>query len=161
MKRLWVVEKIMTMGSKFDVYDDDRLHKYYVQGEKRSLGDGLTIFNGNRKEKLMVIVKDKKQKEYKYKLFDQNNVFVSEIRKIPHENEYNISGNLGEYKIEPINRIQRCYNIYKNNKSVGAICKQISLSEDSYKLEFYEEKNEVLFVSLVIVMDMVRFHNEV
>lgn len=160
MKKLWIVEKIMTMGSKFDVYDNDGYHKYYVQGEKRSLGDSLTIYSSNRKEKLMVIRKDKKQREYNYKLFDKNDILVCDIRKIPNDSEYEIKGSVGEYKVSPVNRVQRCYDICKGNESIGSICKQFSLSEDGYNLEFKDTENEMVLLSLVIVIDMVRFHIE-
>lgn len=160
MEILWIVEKIMTMGSKFEVYDSNGYHKYYVEGEKRSLGEALTIYSSNKKEKLGIIKKDKKCNRYCYKLYDDNNILISDIKKIEKSLDYEANGTNGEYKVVETNKIERAYKIYRNKEEVGTVCKHFSLSEDSYKLEFLKGADEFFLISLIIVMDMVRFYVE-
>ncbi|MGL4773775.1 MAG: hypothetical protein ACRC2K_09445 [Clostridium sp.] len=159
MKELQIVEQLMTLGSKFYVYDKRGYKKYSINGDAAALGKGIIIYNRNKSEKLLIIKKERNSEWLTYNLYDKNNVIMGKVKKLPKENNYIFLGGEEELFINLLDIEDRRYVIKKDTEILGEITKVMTLKNDSYKLLLENEEKEVLLISMVIVIDMIRFYN--
>ena len=52
----------------------------------------------------------------------------------------------------------RHYIVEKDNREIGRIDKELTILRDSYSLEVIDEEYTVFLIGLLIIIDMVRYH---
>lgn len=150
--KLYIKQKVFSFGDKFTVKDAQGNDKYFVQGEVFSWGKKLHIFDNAGREVAFI-----KQEVWSlmprfYVLID--NEVVAEIVK-------KFTFFVSEYTIDPMGWkvygqiMDHDYEIKKGNKTVVRIRKEWFTWGDSYELNIADEKDEILALAVVLVIDCV------
>ena len=74
--------------------------------------------------------------------------------------KYNITGEVGVMSMKGSNMLGRHYTITKDGMELGKVDKELTLGRDRYFLEVYNEYYTHFFIGLLVMIDMIEFHNK-
>lgn len=150
--KLYIKEKVFSLGDKFTVKDAFERDKYVVEGEIFTWGKKLHIYDMTGQEVAFI-----KQEVWsflpRYYVFC-NGRQVAEIKKefsflFP---KYSIEG-LG-WEIEGSFTAHE-YEIYQNGRTIVSISKEWLTWGDSYELDILDPADEIIALAVVITIDCV------
>ena len=149
-------QKIMSIGDTFSIKDNNGNKIFIVKSQILSIGKKLKIYNLYNEEliyieqKLLTLLPE-------YHIFE-NKVLIAKAKKeftffkpkinIELQNEtIKIKGDIFDYN----------YSIKNKNKNIASINKDIINITDNYTVNINDDENQLLILSLIIVIDMI-FH---
>lgn len=158
MRRFYVKERLLAFGAKFDVLDELDDIVFIAEGDKLDIGKNITIYNMN-KRKVLYMKQQIRLGSYKYIAYDENMREIATIKKEFLMHQYNITGQVGSLILEGTGLLGRHYLIKKEGNIIGKIDKEFTLGRDRYYLEVLDESYTKFFIGLLIMIDMINFHN--
>ena len=96
----------------------------------------------------------------KFDVYDENMREIATIKKEFMVPEYDITGSVGVMNMESSSILGRSYEIKRNGEIIGRIDKEFTFGRDRYFLEVIDESYTKFFIGLLIMIDMIRFHND-
>ncbi|VYU60121.1 hypothetical protein [Clostridium tertium] len=159
MRRLYVKERLIAFGAKFDIYDENENKVFIAEADKFDIGKNVSLYDLN-KRKILYLKQKLRIGAHKYIAYDENMQEVAVIDKSFMNPEYNISGQYGNMVMESASIWGRHYEIKVAGTVVGRIDKEFTFGRDRYFLEVLDETYTTFFVGLLIMIDMVRFHSD-
>lgn len=158
MKKLLVRERILAIGAKYDVTDENNNNIFYIEADKFDIGKNIHVYSQDKSTEYYYLEQTLRIGAHKYKLFDGNKNKLGIIEKEFMIPNYGFDCQLGSFKMKGANFLGRAYEITRNDVVVGRFEKPITFFTDYYELEIYDESITPLIVALAILIDMVRFH---
>lgn len=160
MKSYFIKERLFAIGSKFDVYDENRKEAYLIEADKFDIGKNIYIYDKDKKNRLLYLKQKIRLGAHKYIVYDKEMKEIAKIQKEFMTPIYNIHGEALNIVMEATSILGRHYEIKENGTLIGRIDKELTLGRDRYTLKVIDESKTVLMLGLLIVVDMVRFHSD-
>lgn len=157
MKRFYVTERLLALGAKFDIYDEEMNNIFVAEADKFDIGKNISIYN-NICTKVLYMRQQIRFGSNKYIVYNQEMREIAIIQKEFMMPKYNISGNIGNLEMKSTSILGREYDITNNGIVLGKISKEFTLGRDRYCVEVLNEKYDIFFIALAIMIDMVNFH---
>ena len=157
--KLYIKERLIALGSKFDVYDEDGGNIFIAEADKFDIGKNISIYNSSDR-KVLYMRQQIRFGAHKYLVYDKEMKEIATIKKEFMTPEYNITGSVGNMTISGLNILGRSYDIIKDGIIIGKINKEFTLGRDRYILDVIDERYTEFFVGVSIMIDMVRFHSD-
>lgn len=158
MRKFYIKERLFALGAKFDVYDEQGNNIFISEADKFDIGKNISIYDANNR-KVLYMRQQVRIGSHKYIAYDQDMREIATIKKELMVPEYNITGSVGIMNMSSSSILGRNYEIKKDGITLGTISKEFSFGRDRYFLEVIDENYTVFFVGLLIMIDMVKFHN--
>ncbi|MCI6692072.1 MULTISPECIES: LURP-one-related/scramblase family protein [unclassified Clostridium] len=158
MRKFYIKERLFALGAKFDVYDEQGNNIFISEADKFDIGKNISIYDSNNR-KVLYMRQQVRIGSHKYIAYDQDMREIATIKKELMVPEYNITGSVGIMNMSSSSILGRNYEIKKDGITLGTISKEFSFGRDRYFLEVIDENYTVFFVGLLIMIDMVKFHN--
>lgn len=156
--KLYIKQRIFSLGDKYDIYDVNQNVVFDVDSEIFTIGAKLHLYDIQGRE-LYYIKRKITFFMAQYEIY-QNNMLSAVI-----EREFsfftpklNVESSLGNFSIEG-DFFNLDYSIYKNGQYFGGIHKKWLSWGDSYELDIPNEEYAAFFCALVIAIDNC-LHNE-
>ncbi|ASW44248.1 MULTISPECIES: LURP-one-related/scramblase family protein [Eubacteriales] len=157
MRKFSINQRLFSIGSKFDVLNEHGKEEYIVEADKFDIGKNIYVYDLNNR-RILFLKQQIRIGAHRYIAYDSNMMEIAEIRKEFMFPEYNITGQMGNIKMRARDVLGRHYIIEKENREIGRIDKEISIFTDSYSLEVFDEEYTVFLIGLLVIIDMVRYH---
>lgn len=158
MRRFYIKEKLFAIGAKFNVLDEYDNIIFIVEADKFDIGKNISIYDTN-KRKVLYMRQQLRLGAHKYIAYDSSMIEIATIKKEFIIPKYNITGGFGAMSMEGTNMLGRHYIIKRDEVELGKIDKELTFGRDRYSLEVYDEKYIHFFVGLLVMIDMIKFHN--
>ncbi|WP_294189010.1 LURP-one-related family protein [uncultured Clostridium sp.] len=158
MRKFYIKERLFALGAKFDVYDEQGNNIFISEADKFDIGKNISIYDSNNR-KVLYMRQQVRIGSHKYIAYDQDMREIATIKKELMVPEYNITGSVGIMNMSSSSILGRNYEIKKDGITLGTINKEFSFGRDRYFLEVIDENYTVFFVGLLIMIDMIKFHN--
>jgi len=158
MRRFYIKERLLSLGAKFDVYDENDNKIFIAEADKFDIGKNINIYD-LRNRKVLYMRQQARIGSHKYIAYDKEMREIATIKKEFMVPEYNVTGSVGVMIMTSSSILGRSYEIRKNGVAIGKIDKEFTFGRDRYFLEVLDERYTEFFVGLLIMIDMVRFHN--
>lgn len=159
MRRFYIKERLLAIGAKFDVYDENENKIFIVEADKFDIGKNINLYDLNNR-KVLYMRQQIRLGAHKYIAYDEDMREIATIKKEFMIPEYNITGSVGVMAMTSNSVLGRHYEIKKDGITIGRIDKEFTFGRDRYFLEVIDETYTIFFVGLLIMVDMVRFHND-
>ena len=150
--KLYIKERIFTIGDKFSVMDATGQEKYFVEGEIFTWGKKLHVYDRHGREVAFI-------KQELFTFMPCYCVFVNgrEIARVRKEftffrPRYYVEGL--NWDVEG-NYWQHEYTVSKNGRSIVSIEKEWMTWGDSYELTIADDADEIVALAVVITIDCV------
>ena len=148
--KLYLQQKVFSIGDKFTLYDEGGDERYYVQGEVFSLGKKLHILDVHGQELAMI-----RQKIFSFLptyFIDMNGQEIARVVKkfTMFRNEYAIEG-LGW--VVHGNMFDHDYEIYSGESLIVRVSKAWFSFGDAYEIDISPEAPMVTALAVVLVID--------
>ena len=131
---------------------------FIAEADKFDIGKNINIYDSSNR-KVLYMRQQVRLGAHKYIAYDYNMREIATIKKEFMVPEYNITGSVGIMNMYSSSILGRNYEIKKDGITIGKIDKEFTLGRDRYFLEVIDENYIEFFVGLLIMVDMVRFHN--
>ena len=158
MRRFYVKERLLAFGAKFDVLDEYDNISFVAEGDKFDIGKNITVYN-EKKQKVLYMRQQIRIGAHKYIAYDEDMREIATIKKEFMIPQYNVTGKVGDITLEGTGILGRHYLIKKDGVIIGKIDKELTLGRDRYYLEVIDESYTKFFIGLLIMIDMVSFHD--
>lgn len=158
MRKFYIKERLFAIGAKFDVYDEEGNNIFISEADKFDLGKNINIYDSNNR-KVLYMRQQIRLGSHKYIAYDESMREIATIKKEFMTPEYNITGSVGIMSMSSSSILGRNYEIKKDGITLGRISKEFTFGRDRYFLEVIDENYTLFFIGLLIMIDMVRFHN--
>ncbi|MFU7516547.1 LURP-one-related/scramblase family protein [Clostridium sp. HCS.1] len=158
MRKFYIKERLFAIGAKFDVYDEEGNNIFISEADKFDIGKNINIYDCNNR-KVLYMRQQIRIGSHKYIAYDENMREIATIKKEFMTPEYNITGSVGIMSMSSSSILGRNYEIKKDGITLGRIGKEFTFGRDRYFLEVIDENYTLFFIGLLIMIDMVRFHN--
>lgn len=152
-RKLYIKQKIFSIGEKFTVYDEHERPQYHVQGSFMQIPKSFKILN-QREEEIATITK---------KVFSWLPKFYVDIRNNPQiiidkeltffKAKYHISAEGIEVQG---NWWDMDFQVIRHGRVIADINKRWFTFGDTYEVNILDEKYEEMIISLVIAIDCVK-----
>ena len=152
-RKLYIKQKLFSIGEKFTVYDEQERPQYYVQGSFMQLPKSFKVLN-QREEEIATITK---------KVFSWLPKFYVDIRNNPQiiidkeltffKAKYHISAEGIEVQG---NWWDMDFQVIRHGRVIADINKRWFTFGDTYEVNILDEKYEEMIISLVIAIDCVK-----
>lgn len=152
-RKLYIKQKIFSIGEKFTVYDEHERPQYHVQGSFMQIPKTFKILN-QREEEIATITK---------KIFSWLPKFYVDIRNNPQiiidkeltffKAKYHISAEGIEVQG---NWWDMDFQVIRHGRAIADINKRWFTFGDTYEVNVLDEKYEEIIISLVIAIDCVK-----
>lgn len=152
-RKLYIKQKVFSVGEKFTVYDEHERPQYHVQGSFMQIPKSFKILN-HREEEIAVITK---------KIFSWLPKFYVDIRNNPQividkeltffKAKYHISAK--GIEVEG-NWWDMDFQVMHQGRLIADINKRWFTFGDTYEVNVLDEKYEEMIISLVIAIDCVK-----
>lgn len=159
MRKFYIKERLFAIGAKFDVYDEEGNNIFISEADKFDIGKNINIYDCNNR-KVLYMRQQIRIGSHKYIAYDENMREIATIKKEFMTPEYNITGSVGIMSMSSSSILGRNYEIKKDGITLGRISKEFTFGRDRYFLEVIDENYTLFFIGLLIMIDMVRFHND-
>ena len=156
--KLYIKQKIFSIGDKYTVKDEFDQIYYYVEGQIFSIGAKLRIYDQNRTEKIFI-----KRKvftfmpEYEFYRGEELIAIIQKKFKM-FKNEFTVESKYGNYVLDG-NFLGMDLSITKDGKEVAIVMKKWFTWGDSYEIDILDDSDIDFLTALVIVIDNC-LHNE-
>lgn len=157
MQKLLIRERIIALGAKFDIRDENEKAVFFVEADKFDFGKNIHVYSPNKDKEFYYFQEKVRIGAHKYKLYE-GKTEIATINKEFMSPNYSFSCQLGDFKMEGANLFGRRYQITRNGVAVGEFEKPVTFFTDYYELKIFDESLSALIVGLAILIDMVRFH---
>ncbi|MDV4152582.1 LURP-one-related family protein [Clostridium sp. AL.422] len=158
MRKFYIKERLLSLGAKFDVYDENNIKVFVAEADKFDIGKNISIYDSTNR-KILYMSQQIRLGAHKYIAYDKDMREIATIKKEFMVPEYNITGSVGVMVMESSSILGRNYEIKKAGVTIGKIDKEFTFGRDRYFLEVVDERYTEFFIGLLIMVDMVRFHN--
>ena len=156
--KLYIQQRVFSIGDKYDVYDEMQNVIYMVQGKIFTIGAQISLFDYNGQE-LYFIRQTRIFPLPQYQLH-KNNVLMADIKRefMILKSKFTISSYHGNFTMEG-DIFSMDFQILKDGFPVGAISKRWLSWGDTYELNIYDNIEPDFFVAMVITIDH-SLHND-
>ena len=159
MRKFYVKERLFSIGAKFDVYDENDNKVFVAEADRFDLGKNINLYDLNNR-KVLYMRQQIRFGAHKYIAYDENMREIATIKKEFMVPEYDITGSVGVMNMESSSILGRSYEIKRNGLTIGKIDKEFTFGRDRYFLEVIDESYTTFFIGLLVMIDMIRFHND-
>ena len=159
MRRFYIKERLFSIGAKFEILDESDNIAFIAEADKFDIGKNISIYDAN-KRKVLYMRQQIRLGAHKYIAYDENMREIATIKKEFMVPEYNITGIVGVISMESNSTLGRHYIIKKDGVNIGKIDKELTFGRDRYSLEVLDERYNIFFIGLLVMIDMVRFHDD-
>lgn len=159
MRKFYVKERLFAIGAKFDVYDENNNTVFIAEADKFDIGKNISLYDLNNR-KVLYMRQQIRFGAHKYIAYDESMREIATIKKEFMVPEYDITGSVGVMNMESSSILGRSYEIKRNGTIIGRIDKEFTFGRDRYFLEVIDESYTKFFIGLLIMIDMIRFHND-
>lgn len=159
MKKLLVRERVFAIGAKFDITDEYGSEKFLVEADKFDIGKNIHVYSPNKEKEYYYLEQVIRIGAHKYRVVDETKKEIGVVEKAFMSPEYKLNSEIGSFTMIGKNLWGRSYEINRNGQLIGKFTKPITFITDYYEIEIYDEEMMPLIVGLVILIDMVKFHN--
>ncbi|KAN0033417.1 hypothetical protein ACTA71_002844 [Dictyostelium dimigraforme] len=155
MTKLYIKQKVFSIGEKYNIYDEFKNKRFYCEGSVFSWGSKLKLYNKDTNELMFVIRQKVRFSLYKrYEIYDgqqnllatvqQKALFRPNLEIVLNESEqYTCKGDLFSYN----------FQILDNGILIGSVSKRILAWGDTYELSISDNFEPSFFVAIVITID--------
>ncbi len=158
-KSYFIKERLIALGAKFDVFDENGKEIYLVEADKFDIGKNINVYTPNKDERVLYMEQKIRIGAHKYVMYNVSGKEIALIEKEFMIPKYNISGIYGDIEMESENILGRSYTIRKNDLDIGYIEKEFNLlGRDKYNLKVIDEEYTLFLIGLLIMIDMIKFH---
>jgi len=156
--KLYIKQRIFSLGDKYDVYDADENVIYDVESELFTIGAKLHLYN-TQGIQLFFIKKRLTFLLAEYEIYQNDNLCATVSQEFAlFHSKLNVDSMLGSFTIEG-DFFTMNYEIKRNGQYFGSVYKKWLSWGDSYELDVPEEEDAGFFCALVIAIDNC-LHNE-
>ena len=156
--KLYIKQRIFSLGDKYDVYDADENVVFDVESEIFTIGAKMHLYDTQGQE--LYYIKRKLTfflAEYEIYYHDQLCATISQEFKFFHS-KLNVDSSIGNFTIEG-DFMAMDYEILRDGQYFGSIHKKWLSWGDSYELDIPDARNAGFLCALVIAIDNC-LHNE-
>ena len=150
--KLYIKEKVFSLGDKFTVKDAYGEDKYIVEGEVFSWGKKLHVYDRSGREVAFI-------KQEVWSLLPRFYVFCDDRQVAEIKKEFTFL--FPRYTIEGLgweidgSFMAHDYQISKNGRNIVTISKEWMTWGDSYELDISDPADEIVALAVVIIIDCV------
>jgi len=156
--KLYIKQRIFSLGDKYDVYDANENVIYDVQSELFTIGAKLHLYDTQGRELYYI----KRKLTFMLAQFEiyQNDRLCATISQefALFHSKLNVDSSMGNFSIDG-DFMSMDYEITRNNQYFGSIHKKWLSWGDSYELDILDADNAEFLCALVIAIDNC-LHNE-
>jgi len=150
--KLYIKQRIFSIGDKYDVYDEMQNVVYTVQGQVFSIGAKISIFDRAGQE--IYFIKQRITFLLAHYELYKNNQLVADVRSEFALFRPRLSVTSGYGNFSMVGDIfSMDFEILKDGVPVGRISKQWLTWGDTYELDIYNNFDPDFFAALVITID--------
>lgn len=150
--KLYIKQKVFSIGSKYDIYDVNESVVFNVKGEVLALAAKLHLYDPHGRE-LYFIKKKITFLLAKYEIYRNNTLCATISQEFTmFKKKLNVDSTLGSFTIQG-DFLSMDYQIYKNNNYFGSIHKKWLSWGDSYELDIPNVEDAAFVCALVIAID--------
>lgn len=156
--KLYIKQKVFSIGDKYDVYDEFGNLYYKVKSEVFTIGDKIHLYNLNEQELYFI----RRRLTFfcaRYEIYRGSQLCAhiqQEFRFF--RSKLNIVSDYGNYTIEG-DLWARNFTIYRDGFPVGVVGKKFLSWSDTYEMNIADNEDCAFFAALVIAIDNC-LHNE-
>lgn len=149
-------QKLLTLGERYEIRDQDNQPRFYVEGKFLSLGDKVSFYDCEGR--LLVYIEEKIFKFLPtYELYRDNRL-AARVEKsftlfrdkyiidIPGPDDYQIRGNFMDYE----------YVFERKGVLAASVSRKFFSVGDVYGVDIREGEDDVLILAATVVIDLVR-----
>jgi uncharacterized protein YxjI len=156
--KLYIKQRIFSLGDKYDVYDAEENVVFDVESEIFTIGAKLHLYDTQGNE-LYYIKKRITFLLAQYEIYQQDNLCAVINQEFSlFRSKLNVESSLGDFNING-EFMNLDYEITRNGQYFGSIHKKWLSWGDSYELDIPNQNNAAFFCALVIAIDNC-LHNE-
>lgn len=144
MRKFYVKERLLSIGAKFDVYDENDNKIFVAEADRFDIGKNISLYDLNNR-KVLYMRQQIRFGAHKYIAFDENMREIATIKKEFMVPEYDITGIVGVMNMESSSILGRSYEIKRNGLTIGTIDKEFTFGRDRYFLEVMDESHTTFF----------------
>ena len=154
--KIYIKQKVFTLGDKFTVKDINGNDRYYVEGEVFSWGKKLHVYDMNGNEAAFI-----QQKVFSF--LPRYFVYVGDEQVAEIVKEFSFL--FPRYSIEGLGWdiegrfMAHDYEITQNGRPIVTISKEWMTWGDSYELDIADSKDEIVALAVVLTIDAVMASN--
>lgn len=153
MKVLYIKQKLLSLGEKFTVKDENGKDVYFVEGSFLKIPKTFSIKDGSGNEVALI---SKKVftflPKFTVQVYGKDVVMIKkQLSFIKHR--YSIEGYGIEIKGD---WLDMNFQVFQQGKVVGSVSKKWFSWGDSYKVEIEKEELEELMIAIVVAIDCVK-----
>ncbi|KAM9971474.1 hypothetical protein ACTFIW_011452 [Dictyostelium discoideum] len=155
MTKLYIKQKVFSIGEKYNIYDEFKNKKFYCEGSVLSWGSKIKMFKQDTNELIFVIKEKVKFSLYKkYYIYDGHDNLLATVKEksllkpkleiVLNENEtYICKGDFLSYN----------FQILGDGFPIGSVTKRVLSWGDTYMLDISKNFEPSFFVAIVITID--------
>lgn len=147
-------QKIFSLGDKFTIRDENERDAFLVKSQLLSFGKKLRIFDLNENEVCYI-------EQQLFKFMPQYNIYINgemianvKKRFALFKNDFEILSDNANYYVEG-EFLAHEFRIFNDRKLIGQVSKKFFSFTDTYGVQVDDDEDQVLVLSLAIVIDMV------
>lgn len=159
MRSFHIKQRILALGSKFDVLNENEETEYIVEADKFDLGKNISIYDRSGR-KVLYFRQQLRIGAHKYIAYNSNMEEIAEIKKEFMYPEYKITGRVGNMIMRANDLLGRHYDVEFGNVQIAKIGKNISFLRDEYYLEVLDENFTEFLVGLLVIIDMIKYNDK-
>lgn len=153
MKSFYLKQKIMSMRGRFNVFDELQQEVYTIEGSFMQVPKTFTIRDSKRNERALITKKILSWLPTFYVEVEGRNIFTIKKEFTFFKAKYSVigegievSGNVWDME----------FDIVKDGETIGRVSKEWLTWGDTYHIQVFEEKWELIIISLVVAIDCVK-----
>jgi len=156
--KLYIQQRVFSIGDKYDVYDEMQNVIYMVQGKIFSIGAQISISDAAGRE--LYFIKQRITFLLAHYELYQGNHLMADVRSelAIFKPKLSVTSQFGDFTMVG-DIFSMDFEILKNGSSIGRISKKWLSWGDSYELDIYDNCDPGFFVALVVTIDNC-LHNE-
>lgn len=154
MKKLYINQKMFTIGDKYAIYDENKQVAYNVRRLLFTLGRKYEIYN--HKEQLVARIEQKLMRFMpQFDLYINNELAATVTKKFTFfYSKYHINSKYGDFEING-SFFNWNFEVSKNGKTICTVSKNFNFFRDSYELTIMNDVDEIMALSLVVIIDAI------
>lgn len=156
--RLYIKQKVFSIGDKYDIYDEFGKLYYHVDSEIFTIGAKFHLCNLQGQELFYI----KRRITFlcaKYEIYKGQQLCAEIQQELRFfKSKLNIYSAFGNYTVEG-DIWSRQFNVYRDGFLVGGVAKKFLSWSDTYEMSIADNEDSAFFSALVIAIDNC-LHNE-
>lgn len=147
---LYIKQRVFTWGDKFSIYDEKGNEKYFVEGEVFTFGKKLHLYDLNGNE-LAFIEQQLFTFLPKYCVSINGNIVAEVVKEFTFfKQEYSVNG--PEWKVHG-DFFDHDYEVTDGYNTIASVSKEWFTFGDAYEIRFGNDVNEIMALSVCLVID--------